>query len=365
MSVMPSSFFPPGEFRRSAVLFIVLFFAIAAFFRTEARAKSLSDVFDRVNGSVVVIHASEHTVSFDKPGLQVMTRSMGSGVVISEDGLILTAAHISQVADSLSVEFLEGPMETAKVVSSSALADVALIKLDHKPDNLVVANLGDSDRVRVGDEVFVVGAPYGVNHTLTVGHVSGRRKPKIFTDQITPVEFLQTDAAINRGNSGGPMFNMNGEVIGIVSRIMSQSGGDEGLGFAASINIAKELLLNRKAFWFGVEFFPLTGALAKALNLPQKAGLLIQRVADRSPGDYLGLRSGGIPVQIGEKQLILGGDILLAIQDIPVSSDPDSLDAIRETMSGLDRESRVDVKILRDGAVKYLFMDNSGGSVEE
>ena len=232
---------------RKAVFCIVILFASTVFFGSETRAKSLSDVFERVNGSVVVIHTSEHRVSFDQPGRQVLTQGLGSGVVISEDGLILTAAHISQVADSLTVEFLDGPMETAKVVSSSALADVALLKLDYKPESLVVAELGDSDLSKVGDQVFVVGAPYGVNHTLTVGHISGRRKLKVFTDQA-PIEFLQTDAAINRGNSGGPMFNMKGEVIGIVSRIMSQSGGYEGLGFAASSNVTKELLLTGRPF---------------------------------------------------------------------------------------------------------------------
>jgi len=207
---------------------------------TLSEAKSLSKVFKQVNPAVVVILTKEHGYSKLHPGetITVTKGGLGSGVVISEDGLVMTSAHVVNVADEVSVHFLDGSKVLAKVISSASQADVALLRLDSVPDDLVAADLGDSDKVSIGDEIFVVGAPYGVDHTLTVGYMSGRRRPKGACSQLVPLEFLQTDAAINQGNSGGPMFSMDGRLIGIVSHILSRSGGSEGLGFATSINSA-------------------------------------------------------------------------------------------------------------------------------
>ena len=153
-------------------------------------------------------------------------------MLISKDGKVLTAAHVVQTADTVSVEFPNGEIVKAKVVSSEPPADIALLQLERVPASAVVAKLGDSDQVGVADQIFVVGAPYGISHTLTVGHISARRTPGGEQSELGLAEFFQTDAAVNQGNFGGPMFNMNGEVIGIVSHILSQSGGFEGLGFA-------------------------------------------------------------------------------------------------------------------------------------
>src|SRR5262249_38699074 len=141
----------------------------------------------------------------------------------------------------------------ARVLTSEPAADVALLQLDHVPSKSVTAKLADSDAAEVGDEVFVVGAPIGMTHTLTVGYISARRNPNKFYSGLSRSEFFQTDAAINEGNSGGPMFNMRGEVIGIVSHILSKSGGSEGLGFVVTSNLASKLLLERNPFWSGVE----------------------------------------------------------------------------------------------------------------
>jgi S1-C subfamily serine protease len=219
------------------------------------------------------------------------------------------------------------------------------------PENLVVAELGNSDMMAIGDEVFVVGAPYGIDHTLTVGFLSGRRKPIRICNQLIPIEFLQTDAAINVGNSGGPMFSWDGKVIGIVSHILSQSGGSEGLGFAISINSAKELLLNQKSFWIGLETYLVSGSLAKALNVPQEAGLLIQRVADNSPAHEMGLEPSMIPVKIGREKILIGGDIVLEVQGIPVSTKIKNVCKIRDTMGGLHQGGSFEIKVLRGGKI--------------
>ncbi|MBW1766779.1 MAG: trypsin-like peptidase domain-containing protein [Deltaproteobacteria bacterium] len=324
-------------------------------FISKAEAKSLKNVFQQVNPAVVVIVTKESGSSRLKTGKPVIKGGLGSGIVVSNEGLVMTAAHVVQMADEVKVFFLDGSQVTAKVVSSAQQADIALLKLSYVPDNLQVAEFGDSDQVSIGDEVFIVGAPYGVDHTLTVGYLSGRRTSAGVCDQLTPIEFLQTDASINMGNSGGPMFSMDGKLIGIVNHILSQSGGSEGLGFATSINTAKALLLEQKTFWIGLDVYLVSGDLAKALNVPQEAGLLIQRVANESPGHKLGFRPGNIPIKIGRHKLLIGGDIVLEVQGMPISVDIKKTCEIRDTMGGLGNEERIDFKVLRGGKIVNLY----------
>jgi len=322
---------------------------------SRAEAVSLKDVFQKVNPAVVVIFTKESGYSMSGADASMIKGGLGSGIVVSKDGLVMTAAHVVQIADEVSVHFLDGNQIMAKVVSSALQADVALLKLNYVPDNLHVAEFGDSDLASIGDEIFVVGAPYGIEHTLTVGYLSGRRKSIGVCNQLTPIEFLQTDAAINLGNSGGPMFSMDGKLIGIVSHILSKSGGSEGLGFAISINTARELLIEQESFWIGMEANLVTGELAKALNVPQEAGLLIQRVANDSPGYKLGLRPGTIPIQIGGAKLFIGGDIVLEVQGMSVSTDIEEACEIRDTMGGLKQGDRVEFKVLRNGKIVTLY----------
>jgi serine protease Do len=244
-------------------------------------------------------------------------------------------------------------MTRAKVINTAKQADVALLRLEEVPDGIQTVEMGDSDAIQAGDEVFVVGAPYGIDHTLTVGHISGRRQMAALC-QLTPIELLQTDAGINMGSSGGPLFSMDGKVIGIVSRILSKSGGWEGLGFAISIKTARSLLFDRDTFWSGMETYLVSGELAKALNVPQEAGLLVQRIATGSIAQKAGIREGSLPVQIGNHMIIIGGDVLLEVQGIRISPDINDTCRIREDM---DREEEKDIirfKILRDGKILDL-----------
>ena len=213
--------------------FIAMRCALVLAWSGTVHASARGKVFKRVSGSVVVILTEEKVLPPDTyEGKKVSAQGLGSGVLVSKDGKVLTAAHVVQTADTVSVEFPNGEIVKAKVVSSEPPADVALLQLERVPASAVVAKLGDSDQVGVADQIFVVGAPYGISHTLTVGHISARRTPRGEQSELGLAEFFQTDAAVNQGNFGGPMFNMNGEVIGIVSHILSQSGGFEGLGFA-------------------------------------------------------------------------------------------------------------------------------------
>jgi S1-C subfamily serine protease len=330
-------------------------------FSSSVGANSLSKVFKKVNPAVVVILTKEHAYSSLQAGetVTITKGGLGSGIVISEDGLVMTSAHVVQVADSVVVRFLDGTTAEAKIVGAAVRADVALLKLDRLPEKLVAAELGDSDEVNIGDEIFVIGAPYGISHTLTVGYMSGRRRPETVCKSLVPIEFLQTDAAINKGNSGGPMFDMDGKVVGIVSHILSQSGGSEGLGFAISINTAKELLLNQNSMWTGLEAYLVSGALARALNVPQEAGLLIQRVANDSPGEKMGLQPGKIPVKIAGERILIGGDIVLEVQGITISDDFRETCRIGDRTGGQNRGRITNVKVLRGGEVVNLSVSAS------
>jgi len=315
---------------------------------------TLPEVFRKVNPAVVEIHTRGTDVAWDGMSRQVSVAGLGSGVLISPEGKILTAAHVVQTADDIVVEFLTGEKLKARVVSSAPIADVALLQLERPPRGPFVAKLGDSDTAEVGDPVFVVGAPLGVSHTLTVGHISGRRSPNTTFSGMTRAEYFQTDAAVNQGNSGGPMFNMQGEVIGIVSYILSRSGGSEGLGFAITSNVASQLMLEGGSFWSGVSGYILTGELAQVFNVPPPGiGVLVQRIAAGSPAERVGLRAGTLRATIGDEELIVGGDIVLAIQGTPLAG-AGGFGTARQTMSELKPGDSVTVTVLRGGKTMTL-----------
>lgn len=314
-----------------------------------AETPGLGPIFRRVNPSVLVIRTKEREATEDGGQLASVT-GVGSGVLISRDGKVITAAHVVHVADEVAAEFLDGEVVRARVVASEPEADVSLLQLDRVPPRAVVAKLADSDTVEVGDEVFIVGAPYGIGHTLSVGHISARHKPNTVYSAMSRAEFFQTDAAINQGNSGGPMFNMQGEVVGIVSHIISRSGGFEGLGFVVTANMARRLLLEQKSFWTGLSGFLLSGTLARVFNLPQPAGLLVQRVAAHSPAATIGLRGGSMKATIEGTTLTLGGDVILQVQGIPITADT-TYERVQADLGRLHPGSQITLTVLREGRI--------------
>lgn len=317
-----------------------------------ADARSYADVLERVNAAVVEIHTREQILQGTAPRV-VNISGLGSGVVVSADGLVLTAAHVVQSADRIRVRFVDGEDVDARVIASEPAADVALLKLDRLPPSGGVARLGDSSKMRVGDEVFVVGAPYGMSHTLTVGHVSGRHHPHTVSGEFLEGELFQTDAAVNQGNSGGPMFNADGEVVGIVSHILSVSGGFEGVGFAVTSNLARRLLLEKRSFWSGLHGYWLEGEMARVFNLPQSRGLLVQRIATNSPASRIGLQAGTVEATIDDEDLYVGGDVILEVLGISLA-DPNGYLRVRERMARLKNGDRVTIQVLRGGKVRTL-----------
>jgi serine protease Do len=320
-------------------------------FSHAAAAQTVGDLFRFVNPSVVVIRAKGRDVE----GSGGLTRfnETGSGVLISADGKIMTAAHVVQSMDEINVEFLLGETVPARVISSEPAADLSLLQLARVPAGVKVARLADSDAVRVGDQVMIVGAPYGLSHSMSMGWISARWPAKSVYRAMPLAEFLQTDATINTGNSGGPMFNMAGEVIGIVSHNISKSGGSEGLGFVVTINTAKRLLLGQPNFWSGLEGHLISGPIAQILNVPQPTGYLVKSVARGSAGDAIGLRGGTVLATIMGEELVVGGDIILKVQGIPVGEVTDHR-RVRDIVESLPPGREFTMTILRLGQVIEL-----------
>jgi S1-C subfamily serine protease len=213
-----------------------------------------------------------------------------------------------------------------------------------------VARIGDSNTVRVGQQVMVVGAPYGLAHSMSAGWISARWPPNTIFRDMPLAEFFQTTATINTGNSGGPMFNMAGEVIGIVSQNISKSGGSEGLGFVVTINSAQKILVERKTFWSALQGVMLTGRLATIFNVPAPAAFLVKTVAQGSTAWNMGLLGSDGIVTIGGQEIAVGGDIILSVDGIPVVSE-DNIEKIRNRLADAPPGTPFKMNVLRDGKV--------------
>ncbi len=324
------------------------------FIHFQLTGQNLTELYEKVSPAVVVINTSEKEILGRGNQKNVATsEGLGSGVLISEDGLILTAAHVVQTAEDVQVHFNDGQTIPAKVVSSAPTADVAMIKLMWAPKNPVTVEIGDSDKVKIGDQIFIIGSPYGIAQSLSAGYVSGRHTQKNISDGLNMVEYFQTDAAINQGNSGGPMFNMKGEVIGVVSYILSLSGGYQGLGFAATSKVVDALLIKKKHRWTGMEAKMITGTMAELFNIPQKSALFVQKVAALSPADIAGIKGGKYKAVIEGEELMLGGDFILEVYDIKIEKYED-FEKIDDKFQTLKSGEKVPIKVLRGGKVMEL-----------
>src|SRR5678815_2555206 len=235
--------------RRAAAWALALLFAAPA--PSLGQGETLREAYQRVSTSVVVIRARGEEVGAFGP---VEFTEIGSGVLISPDGKVATAAHVVQTMEDIMVEFLGEEPVPARVIASEQWADISILQVSTVPRDATASKLADSDSVFVGDPVFIVGAPYGLSYSLSDGIISARWAPDTVTKDFPLAEFFQTTATINTGNSGGPMFTRAGELIGIVSHNISKSGGSEGLGFVVTSNSVKSLVVDRNRGWFGVEY---------------------------------------------------------------------------------------------------------------
>jgi S1-C subfamily serine protease len=335
---------------RITLLFVALIIAWAV----PSEGKELREVFKKVNSSVVVVKAIQTDVIAAPQTQLAIGSAQGSGVLISKDGEVMTAAHLVQTANQIFVEFPDGDFATARIIASEPAGDVALLKLNSPPPSgATVAKLGDSDQVEVGDQIFIIGAPHGIDSTLTVGYISAHRRPNTVYNGSSFADFFQTDAAINQGNSGGPMFNMAGEIVGIVSHIISKSGGSEGMGFVVTSNMARRLLFERRSFWSGISGYFISKDFSRVFNVPPPGvGMLVQRVATDSPAAQVGLQGGTVRATIAGENLVLGGDVILEVEGMPFGVE--NYQKIQELMSRLGPSDSIEVKILRGGEQQTL-----------
>jgi S1-C subfamily serine protease len=260
----------------------------------------------------------------------VPVEGAGSGFVIDPRGYILTNYHVIEEAQSIEVVLGDQSRYPAKVLGADQRNDVALVKIEPKGKPLVALTLGDSSTLLVGQKVLAIGNPFGFQSTLTTG-VVGALGRTVQTSQTTFIdEAIQTDAAINRGNSGGPLINSHGEVIGINSAIYTPSGTTAGIGFAIPINTAKAIAHDlmtdgrvHRAF-LGVETLPVSGYLAEALDLPVQEGLLVETVTRGGPAAVGGIHGGDRIAQAGMRRIYIGGDIIVAIDGQKIASQFDT-----------------------------------------
>jgi S1-C subfamily serine protease len=256
----------------------------------------------------------------------VPVEGAGSGFVIDPRGYILTNYHVVEGAQSIEVVLGDQSRHAAKYIGADQRNDVALIKIDPKGKQLTTLKLGDSSTIQVGQKVLAIGNPFGFQSTLTTGVVSALGRT-VQTSQTTAIEeAIQTDAAINRGNSGGPLINSHGEVIGINSAIYTPTGTTAGIGFAIPINTAKsianDLITSGRVHraYLGVQTLAVSGGLGEALDLPVQEGLLVEVVTKGGPAATAGIHGGDRVVLAGMRRLTIGGDVIVGIDGQKVTN---------------------------------------------
>jgi serine protease Do len=283
-------------------------------------------------------------------------RGLGSGFIISPDGIILTNAHVVDGASDITVKLTDRREFEAKVLGVDKRTDIAVLKIDAK--NLPAVKIGHASDLKVGEWVAAIGSPFGFENTITSGIVSA--KARALPDE-NYVPFIQTDVAVNPGNSGGPLFNMNGEVVGINSQIFSRTGGFMGLSFAIPIDVAMqvkdELVQNGKVIRgrIGVQIQDVNQALANSFGLPKPEGALISRVEPGSPAEKAGLKSGDVVLGVNGKEINQLSELSSAI----AATKPGNNARLQIWRDGKSRD--MDVKV---GELKEQIAANDAGDAQ-
>ncbi|MBT14149.1 MAG: serine peptidase [Oceanospirillaceae bacterium] len=282
--------------------------------------------------------------------------SLGSGFIISDDGYILTNNHVVKDADEIVVRLNDRRELDAKLIGADESSDLALLKVE--AEDLPTVELGDSDKLDVGEWVVAIGSPFGFDYSVTAGIVSakGRSLPN---ENYVP--FIQTDVAINPGNSGGPLFNLDGEVVGINSQIYTRSGGFMGVSFAIPINVALDVAdqLKEKGKvsrgWLGVVIQEVSKDLAESFGLKKAAGALVAQVVQDSPAEAAGLQSGDIITRFNGKNIYLSSDLPHQVGRIKPGEEA-KIDIVR---NGKRKTLEVEIGVLPDGDGAELAMNNA------
>ena len=342
------------------ILATAFFLAQALAVAAQSRPSTFADLAEQVSPAVVNITTSTTVATNTQPGPIVpegspfedffrdfldrngpngqsprRSQALGSGFVVSEDGFIVTNNHVIQGADEILIEFFEGFELEAELIGTDPNTDLALLKVE-SDEPLIFVPWGDSEEARVGDWVMAMGNPLGQGFSVSAGIVSARGRALSGSYD----DYLQTDAAINRGNSGGPLFNLNGEVIGVNTAILSPTGGSIGIGFAMSSRVAENVIQQLKDFgetrrgWLGVRIQDVTDDLAEGLGLEEARGALVTDVPE-GPAMEAGIESG---------------DVILSFDGVEVEDTRGLVQQVGTTEVGKE----VRVLIFRDGETQTM-----------
>ena len=283
------------------------FFIASLGFSGEAGAQfpSFADLAEKLTPSVVNISSFSQSETENGEGNTPLSESLGSGFIIDGNGYILTNNHVVDKAESISITLSDNTKTEARVIGKDPKTDLALIKIETKrPLNAV--KFGDSDKIRVGDWVLAIGNPFGLGSSVTAGIVSAKSRDI----ESGPYDsFIQTDASINQGNSGGPMFNLQGEVIGISSAIFSTTGASQGVGFAIPANLAGWVISQLKEHgevkrgWIGIKIQPNTPEIADSLGISANQGVVVSGVTEQGPAQKAGLQAGDIVLSFNRQPI--------------------------------------------------------------
>jgi S1-C subfamily serine protease len=329
----------------------------------EESANVVNQIYKNDGGGVAFIESqlgANETQSFSpfgEPESEGGGAATGSGFVIDAEGHILTNNHVVEGAEKITVKLGESDKNyTAEVVGADPASDLALLKVDAPPGELHPLTLGDSAKMEVGDPVVAIGNPFGLDRTVTSGIVSALQRQIQAPNGFSIDNVIQTDAAINPGNSGGPLINAEGEVIGINSQIETGGGGNGnvGIGFAIPINTARAEIhqLETKGevehAWLGISGGSITPALAKALNLPVKEGVIVQTVEKGGPADKAGIEGGSTSATIEGAEVSLGGDIITEINGKKIAGMEELIEVVNQSQPG----DSLELTVLRDGQTK-------------
>jgi serine protease Do len=320
----------------------------------QQRSRQMPDFFNGPNGPFDDFFGPFHYYFGPGPQRELPQRGLGSGVIVSQDGYILTNNHVVSEADEIKVQLQDNKEYDAKIIGTDEKSDIAVIKIDVK--DLPYATLGDSDKLDVGEIVLAIGNPMGLNHTVTMGIVSAIGRNSLLQD-VTYQDFIQTDAAINPGNSGGALINTNGEVIGINTAIASRDGYYQGYGFAIPSNMAKHVMESLiktgkvDRGFIGVGIQNIDSSIAKAYNLKSMEGAIVNDVYKDSPGEKAGLKKYDVIIELNKEKIKNVGELQRKVSSTP-PGDKIKLKVLREgkeipievTLTNLDKFDTSDIK---------------------
>jgi S1-C subfamily serine protease len=336
-------------------------------FERAQRGLTIHQIYERAAPGVVQVTATTRVATqtdpfldpfgFANPGLETQ-RALGSGFVVDKAGHIVTNYHVVQGATRVEVSFSDNEQLPARIVGRDPATDLAVVQVKAHSRALMPLELGDSDAVQVGDSVVAIGNPLGEDRSITSGIVSALQR-RIFAPNGAPIDHvIQTDAALNHGNSGGPLLNARGQVVGVSSQIRTSgtSDGNIGIGFAIPINTVKSVAAQLIAKgsvehpFLGIDARAITPTVARLFRLPTQQGLLVGTVCAATGAAKAGLRGAAQQVTLGGDTWPLGGDIVVKVDGVPVRS----VDALRTAIADKKPGDVVRLDIYRGNATKTL-----------